>query len=104
MRQIAIGLVDGQLGATRAGQRRVVEYLLPVAWSIGAAAVQLVLHQLPGVFVVLVVGHGVVEARLENRLELAVLHVARNADGDLAYKHNDQEDGELRGMVWISCL
>lgn len=75
-----------------------MENLDPVTWSIGAAAMQFVLHQFPGIGIVLVVGHCVVEASLEDRFQLAVFHVASNADADFAQEHDYQEDGELKDI------
>lgn len=96
MSQITIGLTNRQRFAARTWQRCVVEHLLPVLRPIRAAAVQLVLHQFPGICIVLIVGHRIVESSLENRFQLAVLHIASDANADFAQEHNDQKDGELQ--------
>lgn len=95
MGHIACRLANRQRLTARAWQCCVMENLLPITRSVRSTAMQLVLHQLPGVRIVLIVGHRVVEAGLENRFQLAVLHVARNANADFAQEHNDQENGEL---------
>lgn len=95
MRHIAADLIGGNLLAAVCGQRRIVEHLLPVGRSVGAAALQLRLQQLPGLLVVLVVVQRAIEALRHQRAQLAVLHVAGNADADLSQENDDQKDGEL---------
>lgn len=93
VRHVTIGLRNRQLFA--AGRRQRIVGQMPVGRSVGAAALQLDLQQFPGLHIVLVVVLHALELGAHQILQLAVLHVAGNADAELAQEYDDQKDGEL---------
>lgn len=97
MLQIAIHLSGRHLAAS-GRQREVV--LLPVGRSVGAATLQLSLQQFPFELMLLVIVHRAVEAFRHESRQLAVHHVAGNADADFGDDDHHQKDGKLDVGGW----